>query len=695
MVKYLIISVPKCSDSNDSQQEAFIKAMSEGGGNLSQSNIVMHGPPGAGKTSLKRVILGQPPLPKGEQNSTNIIENAVHAVRTERLKQFEVVDNEQMIVNLARAVQELATNKHPKEEEETDTHPKVQPIYRPQTTSSVEENANSPAPFLYDDEDLPDIQISDNLSQSTALHSINSKLKNVTPSSEMFDSKWYDLIDSGGQPQFYDILPLVYRSPAFNIVVIRLTEELDNRPKVTFHCQSKDDYKQGRDDYELPDKFLLTNRQFIVKMCQTAASCAKSGGQVSYVMVVGTHKDILDKEGEEASKSKIKKLNDELKRELKEFKKILIYKSDDDDEIIFDINTMAKGEERQKYTEDLQQAISKAGEENSVRWPVPLKWFAFQLELAKGEGVVRMEKCYKVGQELEMNEADVKNALVYFSKAALLMYLPDDISDLVLTKVDPLIDRFSLLVKASFKIPTPTLCTQCIRLREKGLFDKSFLIKVLATGKVSSGDLQNDEFLKLLESLRIAVHNEGEEYFLPSALSFEPPSENCELDQSSVSLAFCWDEHYLPHGFFFTVAIELLNRSDEADDSIFILRTGQQGFVQSREEIQVIGKQGKVPGVVKLMDRKQWIQVSYSGVVSYCPIIHDAVDTAIHRAVDRFQHTGLDYPSVRYLCPLHSDQGVHYSYLSPDQQSITCSLDNTKNGPVTDNMLCWIPKQTG
>ena len=57
-------------------------------------------------------------------------------------------------------------------------------------------------------------------------------------------------------------------------------------------------------------------------MCQTAASCAKSGGPVSYVMVVGTHKDTLDKEGDETSKSKIKKLNDELKRVLKEFEEL-------------------------------------------------------------------------------------------------------------------------------------------------------------------------------------------------------------------------------------------------------------------------------------------------------------------------------------------------------------------------------------
>ena len=666
--KYFIISAREDSGSNDPQQKAFIKAMSEGGGNLSQSNIVMHGPPGAGKTSLKRVILSQPPLPKKEQNSTDIIENAVRAVHTERLKQFEVVNNEQMIVNLARAVQKLDTNR------DANTS---------QTTPYSKEETDSPALFIYD-EDLPDIQISDNPSHPTALHSINNKLKNVTPSSEMFDSKWYHLIDSGGQPQFYDILPLVYRSPAINIVVIRLTEELDDRPKVTFHCQ-------GRDDYELPDKLLLTNRQFIVRMCQTAANCAKSGGPVSYVMVVGTHKDILETEGEEASKSKIKKLNDELKRELKEFDKILKYKSDD--EIIFDINTMATGEKRQQYTKDLQQAISEVVEKNSVPQLVPLKWFAFQLELAKGEGVVRMEKCFEIGQELEMNKTDVKNALVYFSRAALLMYFPDDIPDLVLTKVDPLIDRLSLLVKASFQTPNQTLRAQCKSLREKGLFDKRFLKEVLAAGKVSSEDLQNDEFLKLLGYLKIAVHIEGEEYFLPSALSFEPPSENCELKKSSTSLAFSWDECFLPHGFFFTVAIELLSRSAEAGDSSFILRTDQQGFVQSREEIQVSGKQGKVPGVVKLMDRKQWIQVSYSGAVSYCPVIHDAVDTAIHRAVDRFQHTGLDYPSVRYVCPLHSDQGVHYCYLSDNQQFITCSLNSSKTGPVSkfNDMLCWVP----
>ena len=54
----------------------------------------------------------------------------------------------------------------------------------------------------------------------------------------------------------------------------------------------------------------------------------------------------------------------------------------------------------------MQQTISDVVEENSVHLPVPLKWFAFQLELAKSEGVVRMAKCSEIGQELEMKEPE-------------------------------------------------------------------------------------------------------------------------------------------------------------------------------------------------------------------------------------------------------------------------------------------------
>ena len=150
-----------------------------------------------------------------------------------------------------------------------------------------------------------------------------------------------------------------------------------------------------------------------------------------------------------------------------------------------------------------------------------------------------MTKCYKSGKALGMNKTDVENALMYFDNAALLMYFPDDIPDLVLTKVDPLIDKLYDLVKASFIRPKLKLQSQCEKLRNKGLFNKSFLSELFQNTSKHTCSLCNDEFLKLLECLKIIVKLESEEFFLPSALSFQDLS--CEsFEMHSVPLVFSW-----------------------------------------------------------------------------------------------------------------------------------------------------------
>ena len=92
--------------------------MENGWGKLFQSNLVLHGPPGAGKSSVKRVILGQPPLPKHKQSATDILERSVRAVSIDRIastdRHFEVVDNEQIIDRLAGEVKNYQEEKSSK-----------------------------------------------------------------------------------------------------------------------------------------------------------------------------------------------------------------------------------------------------------------------------------------------------------------------------------------------------------------------------------------------------------------------------------------------------------------------------------------------------------------------------------------------------------------------------------------------------
>ena len=344
---------------------------------------------------------------------------------------------------------------------------------------------------------------------------------------------------------------------------------------------------------------------------------------------------------------------------------------------------MATGRERQMYTEELQRCISEALEGNAKPQHIPLKWLALQLDLDRDGGVVRVPTCIESGKALGMEETDVKTALVYFNKASLLLYFPKDIPDLILTKVDPLIDRLSKLVKASFICPKPTLHSQSKKLRDKGIFNKSFLSELLH--ETSPSKLYNDEFLKLLERLKVVVHVEGDDYFLPSALSFDPPIEGCEMQMSYVPLVISWGERILPHGFFFTVAVEFLSNNDSYYN--FKLCTD---IPQWRDEIQVSERDGKIPGVVKLSNRVRWIQVSSSSSPRHCPTIKEAVNVAVQKACKRFEpHMRVSPPVVSCVCPLCKDKDLHPVRLTPDKKEFTCSVHESKTGSVTEDMSCW------
>ena len=260
--------------------------------------------------------------------------------------------------------------------------------------------------------------------------------------------------------------------------------------------------------------------------------------------------------------------------------------------------------------------------------------------------MVRMSECYEVGRNLGMREDKVHLALEFLNQAALILYYPKDVPDLVLTKMDPFTSRLSLLIKASFIPPDNGPKKESIELRQKGVFNKGFLKRVFKG--IEDHLISDEEFLKLLESLKVAVHIEGDEYFLPSALSLEPPTEGSSFENGPVPLALLWGDLILPHGFFLTVAVELLQKSRGGDSYEFQLRTDKP---QWRGEIQVSEVEGKIPGVMKLKDRKRWIQVSYSNARTCCPLVHQLVHSATQQAVERFHHTGIGSPTIGYVCP--------------------------------------------
>ena len=671
-------SIPKYLKHKDNLMESAVaRAMSEGSGQLLQANIMMHGPPGSGKSSLQGLLLGKPPLKKEEQNATGILERAVRLVCTNRLTakgthQFESVSNDQIIEKLAGEVEAYCN---------TTTVPPESQSNRLPTAAASNLTTNPLLNALHKIGQFFALKphASNNIvcSKVESLQSIKDRLPQANILVKVFDSKWFHLVDSGGQPQFNDILPLLYRSPSLQIVVICLTEMLDEKPQ--FHY-----YYQGKDIYTLPDHLVLTNREIIIRMCQISKSVcqATAGRHVPFVMIVGTHKDKLGSRSEAI----IAEFNKELASIRRDFGDVLMCKSEN--ETIFAINNLAEGEERALYKEEFQEHIVHAAEKSTVPVSVPLKWLAYQLELDKGKGVVRISECYQTGKAFCMGEDDVLSALRFLNQVALLLYFPEEVPNLVLTNLEPFISRLSRLVKASF-IP-PKYCPPAVseNLKRNGLFNKLSLHEILRD--VDASDFSHKEFLRLLECLKIAVHIGGDEYFLPSALSLEPPQGDPSSSDrmSCVPLVYSWGELFLPHGFFLTVCVELLGESNS--DLCFVIRTE---VAQWRGELSMVEKSRKIPGILKLADMKRWIRVSFSGDSRDCSKVMQRIDGAIAQTMEHFQHTGLGQPNIGCICSL-CEVNDHYCVLSADHCLVSCSKDSNSWGPVPTGMLCWIGKHT-
>lgn len=479
-------------------------------------------------------------------------------------------------------------------------------------------------------------------------------------------SQFIQVYDCGGQPHHADLLQLVYRNPSLlNIVVVRLTDCLDDKPTV---------YTEDGGCHQLD---CLTNREYIIRMCQIASNqYLTAEGVVPHVMIVGTHYDMLG----ESADAVLQEFNEALRSIQKRFSHVLICKSEG--ETIFPINTMATGDELGEYIAQIQECISTAAKECSLPMEVNLKWLLFQAEIKRRKSIiVRMTDCYQIGkQALGMDSDDVENALKFLNKLGVILYIPNDIPNFIIAQIHPLIEQMSAL----FNVPLKEFSDESKKLRATGLFNESFLGKI--SKSFEKNKVSEEEFLKILEFLKIVACVGHGEYFFPSALSFEPNiDEVSQFKMSCYPLIFNWDESFLPQCFFHVVTNELLSYKENGKYKFELCFNVPQwrGEIQIELEIEEFN-------IVKLTSKTKWIQVSVTtdNTKEVCPIIYKKVHAAIQRTLRRFKHNGIGQPTVTTLCPLcPSTQEDHCCILSPNK--VVCSIDRNITGRKTEDVSCW------
>ena len=571
-------------------------AMKQGAGNASLILILMHGAPLAGKTSVKLVIQNDPPQSKGE--STGPFEKPVRLISTARFARDKTnvlfkVDEKKMIEMIATRVNCVKQQSHAKD----DSHQTN--IIATLTPVNPEVQISDPASSEYTPSQSETIEMTGVITDVVETLDI---LNN--DSDDLFDAQFIHLIDSGGQPQFTDVVPLMFRGASLHIIVIRLDEKLIDKPKVEFLVD-------GENQYNYPEKVSLTTLQMIERTCELANSDPENPQSI---MIVGTRDD---KKCEESLEEK----NKQLEEIFQKYKHNIIRAGNGG--IIFAMNAVTSDpEERARYTRILQNQILHA-EKIGKDFKVPVRWMIFDLEVqrrATKEGILQMSICSEVARLCHLDENEMENALQYFTEVALHMYYPKVDRDLLFTNITPVVQRLTNILSASFLCPQYGAQGKDREQLRGGELTKALLDK-LWHQKFDQSIFTAETFLKLLEYLYIAVQINKETYFLPCVLPLDDPTNevlksfvNREVDP----ILLVRDENFLPQGFFPALVVGLIKNSK------FELVALNPRMPRLRRAIALEISSDTCS--ICLVDQISWIDVYLSGDTDDCPVVLKAVE---------------------------------------------------------------------
>lgn len=536
-------------------------------GCMQVQRVFLHGPPGAGKSSLLRVILGQNPVELSEENSTGILQPPERLVSTKKIIKnsediLQKVDEYDVLSMMANELKRV-----------NNTNDSI----LGSTISGQLVQSFSPA--------CASSQINSKEASRQLINEIGELLLNTKSeklNASVFSVLWFHLIDSGGQPQFTQLLPLIYPSNKnIYFFVIRLDNCLNQKPDSMY-------IKNGVQT-KLSEVLSCTWFEMVENLCKTAKLSN------SKVKIIGTHLDCI--QGNEALVQKENELN-----KLKDlYEDVLILNANGS--VIYALNAMEKDAmKRTQYQKDLKHIIVDK-EVLCVDRQVPLSWLVLQLLIKRESrcGVIAYSDVQKFAEQLKIS--DLEHALQLFSELALIFFFPEVLSEVVIDDLGVLTCSISRIIFSTI-VPSTSQpqSEEQIAFRRTGICPKLLLSSICKDFlPIKDPNIFTiDHFLDILQHLKVLHALPGQKFFLPCILPQKPTSA---LENSADPLLLFLQEYApLPHAFFSATIVSLLSV-----DKICLCRGCKAQ--QYRNDISLQYRDSNTVQVIRLIDKIHWLEI--------------------------------------------------------------------------------------
>ena len=511
--------------------------MEEGYVSLNNYKIVICGPPCIGKTAFKALLLNKPPPLK--HSSTPIAARPIQAIERIAAKEkgWEEVSEEDILEMLWDSIcstdsDDAITAATPSTqqlvEEDTETNSMVPAATKGDVestgfVSSLATNADSSHATEADTVSQKPNRDADYYTENILQIATSQKERKM-----LHRAKWIHLLDSGGQPQFIDLLRMFVRGNSLYIIVMKVTESLHDKPLFMYSIDGK--------PVSARREMTMTNLQIIESFVRSVAAASRDNSNPVFV-IVATH---IDKLSHESLVKALKDKNRELQEHLEEFITQFIFYSRDSKELIFPINNLCKRNREVLSTEIRNRIMSQSNISFSV--DIPVRWYIYDIKIKEEasketHGMISLQSCYTVGSKLGMNESEVKQCLIYLDSMRLCIYYPNLLPHVVFTNPQFLIDSLSNIVCISFVDDLKKILPEGVSLSDEtimslkrdGVFDELLLDNLGSTflqNLFSKSDLLSLlELFRLISPIKAMIKDAPRQYFIPVLLPAETITE--------------------------------------------------------------------------------------------------------------------------------------------------------------------------
>ena len=173
----------------------------------------------------------------------------------------------------------------------------------------------------------------------------------------LYKLRWNRLTDSGGQPQFLEVLPIFLHHISLGIFVIKLNERLDGFPMIEF-------YNHAGNSVGAPFMSRYSQEQVIRHFMRALISQCGQKVDVKFLFI-GTHRDRMEESKDESIHDK----NEKLKKIIISFKmeSNVVYNGQDP---IFAINAKSPQEEDWKVIGQVRKMLVKSANVPPIQIPI-------------------------------------------------------------------------------------------------------------------------------------------------------------------------------------------------------------------------------------------------------------------------------------------------------------------------------------